>query len=257
MRKGRAKGPKKRKGGVKDHGGEEAASAEPAQEEAKPVTPLITTEKSIEIGQADEKVDVASKSKPRAPPGSAASLMMASLQKAPSNESRPSIPAKSPLITSPKRPADTSTEPPQVRSVDSTAPPQNDIPDFKGFSSNKKSTPSIRQVEDNKENAGEGSPSVKSAASLWGKQASSKKVEPLAQIQLPSKKDEEAAMRSAGLLASSPSRPGSRDGLGIKDGTSNGNTSRPTTPSTVPAKPAKPSKSISGQLQEASPNKGT
>jgi hypothetical protein len=64
-------------------------------------------------------------------------------------------------------------------------------------------------------------------------------------------------MRSAGLLASSPSRPGSSNGLGIKDTTGNGNTSRPSTPSHIPTKPVKPSKAVSGQLQEASPNKGT
>jgi hypothetical protein len=257
MRKGRAKGPKRRKGGAKDVDTETTAPAEPANEQVEPVTRQITTEKSIEVGQADEKIDIASKPKPRAPPGSAASVMMASLQKNPSSENKTPLPSKSPAIASPNQSADTSLVPPQVRSVDSPVPQQKNIPDVKGFSSNKKSTPSIRQLEDNKENAGEGSPSVKSAASMWGKQASSKTMEPPAQIKLPSKKDEEAAMRSAGLLASTPSQPGSSNGLGIKDANGNGNTSRPSTPSSVPAKPAKPSKSVSGQLQEASPNKGT
>jgi hypothetical protein len=257
MRKGRAKGPKRRKGGAKDVGAEASVPAEPAKEEEKPVIPPTTIEKPFEMGQADAKVDVASKPKPRALPGSAASVMMASVKKTASNESKPSIPAKSPSIASPKQPADTSAVSPQVKSIDAAAPPQNDIPDFKGFSSNKKSTPSTRQLEDNKENAGEDSPSVKSAASMWGKQTSPKKMEPPAQIPLPSRKDEEAAMRSAGLLASSPSQPGSSNGLGIKDTTGNGNTSRPSTPSHIPTKPAKPSKAVSGQLQEASPNKGT
>jgi hypothetical protein len=143
----------------------------------------------------------------------------------------------------------------QSRSVE--APPQqNDIPEFKGFGSIKKRTPAVSQLEDDKENAGEGSQSVKSTISMWGKQTPSKKLEPPSQIQLPSKKDEEAAMRSVGLLASSPSRPGSSNGLGIKTESANGDKSTPSTPSNMPPKPSKPSKSVSGQLQEASSNRG-
>jgi hypothetical protein len=182
--------------------------------------------------------------------------MMASLQKAPSSESKPSIPAKSPSISSPKPSTDTSTVLSQSRSVEAPAP-QNDIPEFKGFGSIKKRTPAMSQLEDDKENAGEGSPSVKSAISVWGKQTPSKLMEPPSQIQLPSRKDEEAAMRSAGLLASSPSRPGSSNGLGIKAEGASGDKGTPSTPSNMPPKPNKPSKSVSGQLREASPNKGT
>lgn len=258
MRKGRAKGPKRRKAGAKDV---ETDPTVPAASEGQPVeSTLLTstsTEKLIEPFQSDREPEVTPKLKPRAPPGSAASIMMPSLHKAPSSESKPSIPAKSPPIVSPKLPAEISTPAAHIKPADSPAPRRNDIPEFKGFGSAKKAASSFKQLEDNKEKAGEASPSVKSAASIWGRQPSPKKAEPPSQIQLPSKKDEEAAMRSAGLLASSLSRPGSSNGLGIKDASTNGNSGTPSTPSTAPVKPAKSSRAVSGQLQEASPNKGT
>jgi hypothetical protein len=257
MRKGRAKGPKRRKGGARDVESEPAASAEPESETKKTVAEASSVAgQTIGPINAGETVESAPQPKPQAPPGSAASIMMASLQKAPSSESKPSIPAKSPSISSPKPSTDTSTVLSQSRSVEAPAP-QNDIPEFKGFGSIKKRTPAMSQLEDDKENAGEGSPSVKSAISVWGKQTPSKLMEPPSQIQLPSRKDEEAAMRSAGLLASSPSRPGSSNGLGIKAEGASGDKSTPSTPSNMPPKPNKPSKSVSGQLREASPNKGT
>ena len=304
MRKGRAKGPKRRKADVKDVESEPPAASTsttpPTTDDVAPILPstdkLIepsqmdgladvapkskprappgssasimmaslkktpsasestatsaSTEKLIEPSAPDKLVDTTPKSKPRAPPGSAASVMMGSLKKTPSNESKPSVPAKSPSIVTPKLPAESTAPSIHNKSAETDAVPKTDVPEFKGFTSMKKSTPSWRQFEDNKENTGESSPSVKSAASRWGQPSTSKKTEPPGQIQLPSKKDEEAAMRSAGLLASSPSRPGSSNGLGIK------NDSTPSTPLNVPAKPLKSSRAISGQLQEASPNKG-
>ena len=247
MRKGRAKGPKRRKGGARDVESEPAASAEPESETKKTVTPAPPA--------ASETAESVPKPKPQAAPGSAASIMMGSLKKAPSSEIKPSIPAKSPSISSPKPSTDATTLPSQSKPVEAQ-PPQNDIPEFKGFGSIKKRTPAMSQLEDDKENVGEGSPSVKSAISVWGKQTPSKQMEPPSQIQLPSRKDEEAAMRSAGLLASSPSRPGSSNGLGIKNEDAAGNSSTPSTPLNMPPKPNKPSKSVSGQLLEASPNKG-
>lgn len=252
------------------------------------------------------------KAKPKAPPGSAASIMMASLQKSPPDEpskpatplkgasaispepSKPAAPAKSPDLSSkpsleekptaakpsastpkpallgaramqskpvtPAKSSTPSTPAPTVAEgpIDST---QTQVPDFKGFGSMKRSSPSkaspaIRLVEDNKENVEEGSPSVKSAASMWGRQSPPKRAEAPGQIQLPSKKDEEAAMRSAGLLASSPSRPGSRDGLGIALEQSKPPMQTPPLSAGAPPKPTKSSRSVSGQLMEASTNKG-
>ena len=147
--------------------------------------------------------------------------------------------------------------PSQERSIDTEPSAQkSEVPEFKGFGSVKKPSSTIRQLEDDKENAGESSPSVKSTVSMWGKQPSPKKADMPSQIQLPSKRDEEAAMRSAGLLASSPSRPSSRNGLGIALEKSNGSVETLTASAHVPPKPAKSSRSVSGQLQEASPNKG-
>jgi hypothetical protein len=136
-----------------------------------------------------------------------------------------------------------------------SAQQSNDIPEFSGFSSAKKSTPALRLVDENKENAGEASPSVKSSASTWGKPPSPKKTATPAQIQLPSRKDEEAAMRSAGLLASSPSRPGSSNGLGISEESAGASTEKLSVTS-PPQKPEKSSQAISGQLQEASSSRG-
>ena len=283
MRKGRAKGPKRRKGGARDVESEPAAPAEPEPERKEAVTEATSAAtRTIEPSDAGEALEPKPKPKPQALPGSAASIMMASLKKTssedkpaipaksplmsspkpsadiskvPPSETKPSIPAKSPSISTPKPSTDTSTMLSQSKSV-GAPPPQNDIPEFKGFGSIKKRTPATSQLEDDKENAGEGSPSVKSTISMWGKQTPSKQTEPPSQIQLPSRKDEEAAMRSAGLLASSPSRPGSSNGLGIKTESTNGDRSTPSTPLNMPPKPNKPSKSVSGQLQEASPNKG-
>lgn len=253
MRKDRAKGPKRRKAGARDVETETSAPVAPG--EPQPALTPSATEDLVESSRTEELVYTTPKPKPRAPPGSAASIMMASLKKAPSNESKPSIPAKNPSIASPKLPAEPATSSTPVKAVESPAP-KADVPDFKGFSSAKKPGPAFREFDNNKENGGGSSPSVKSAASKWGQPSMTKRTEPPAQIQLPSKKDEEAAMRSAGLLASSPTRPGSSNGLAIKSNAANGGSSSPSTPSTAPARPSKPSRAVSGQLQEASPNKG-
>ena len=273
MRKGRAKGPKRRKGGAKDTETEVPAEAESIsrREAVTAESPPLAEVSAPEPGKADEGADATPKPKPRAPPGSAASVMMASLQKSPvpvqkqaepksatpfkslnstNSDSKPATPAKSPAHSS------TST-PLQNKSGDVASTSQSGkVPDFKGFGSTKRPTPAVRQLEDDKENSGEGSPSVKSTVSIWGKQSPPKKAETPAQIQLPSKKDEEAAMRSAGLLASSPSRPGSRNGLGISTEKGNGSIDPTASSANVPPKPAKPSRSVSGQMLEASPNKG-
>ena len=294
MRKGRAKGPKRRKGGTKDAEAEmdtSAATESNKQAETLEVSTLGETS-TPKSEQPVEKSAPIQQPKLRALPGSASSVMMAALQKSPPPMQKqtevvkptkefkefksPAVSSPKPSIDKPSMSANSLTvvaskpipEKPtapakspvvSARAIPSsdkpTAPPRTDVPDFRGFATGQNSTPAIR-LEDNKENTGESSPSVKSTASRWGRQAALKQAEPPTQIQLPSKKDEEAAMRSAGLLASSPSRPASRNGLGISVEKSNGSVETPPTSAKMPPKPLKSSRSVSGQLREASPNKG-
>jgi hypothetical protein len=136
---------------------------------------------------------------------------------------------------------------------DKPATPLKDaVPEFKGFGSRVGRQPALGAEED-KENKPSSSPSVKDTASAWGRKKTYMPLGSPSQIQLPTRKDEEAAMRSASLLASSParspSRPDSRGGLGI--------TSPVASPSpALPPKPAKSSRVVSGQLKEVFPNKG-
>ncbi|KAK3705008.1 hypothetical protein LTR37_013525 [Vermiconidia calcicola] len=292
VRKGRAKGPKRRKGGARDTEDETMA---PLTSESPPTTsnnPSPVQPSAPRIETAPEGLFATEKPKPQAPPGSAASLMRASLQKSPAprqkqtepekpatpvessavlvagpREMKPSVPTKSPSFSSTKQREDQPAI--NTRSPATTAAPnalpdkagdhqsvRNDVPEFKGFRAAQRPGPSIR-VEDDKENVGESSPSVKSVASMWSRQPQPKKSEPPAQIQMPSRKDEEAAMRSAGLLASSPSRPGSSNGLGISVNKNENRTQTPPAFAGGPPKPSKPSRAVSGQLQEASLNKDT
>ena len=227
MRKGRARGPKKRQQGGK-------SAATPAQEQTAVASqPKLSPEPQPEPEPAMETPAPLQPQKPRAPPGSAASVMMASLrgtpkpQESPQESEKPSPPVKKPSIS--VKPAETSP-----------APSKDAVPEFKGFGSFKKTAPSS-QADDNKENSDDTAPAVKSASSFWVNQSAPKRAEAPPQIQLPSKKDEEAAMRSAGLLASSPARTGST----------------PPASTGAPPKPSKPSRVVSGQLGEASPNRGT
>jgi hypothetical protein len=131
-------------------------------------------------------------------------------------------------------------------------PLKDEVPEFKGFGSRVGRQPALGAEED-KENKPSSSPSVKDSASAWGRKKTYMPLGSPSQIQLPTRKDEEAAMRSASLLASSParspSRPDSRGGLGIS--------SPVASPSpALPPKPAKSSRVVSGQLKEVFPNKG-
>jgi hypothetical protein len=138
----------------------------------------------------------------------------------------------------------------RVPSDKPATPLKDDVPTFTGFGSRVgRST----TADEDKENTNSSSPSVKDAASTWGRKKTYLSTGAPSQIQLPTRRDEEAAMRSASLLASSPgrspSRPGSSNGLGI--------TSPIASPSpALPPKPAKSSRTVSGQLKEALPNKG-
>ncbi|KAK3071703.1 hypothetical protein LTR53_008169 [Teratosphaeriaceae sp. CCFEE 6253] len=331
MRKGRAKGPKKRKGGAAEPASEETvAEAEPAPmvSETKPqlddepalfvpsfrarappgsaASLMMASLKKSTLPQQpvadmglpdatptlpdpkneDEPVLSVPSFKPRAPAGSAASLMTASLRGAqlpqPSEQasSRPATPAQ-PLMPKPAEQASSKPATP-AKSFDSFVRPEprgtpakpsslsskpsempgpaskSDTPDFGGFRSTYRAAPTPK-VEDDKENSSETLPSVKSAASFWGRQPSPKKADAPPQIHLPSRRDEEAAMRSAGLLASSHSRPGSSssssNGLGITVDKRTGSLATPPGSAGLPPRPSRSSRTVSGQLLDSSPNR--
>lgn len=296
MRKGRASGPKRRKAG----GAKEPTSQPEVTPEQQPEPAAPRVEKAPQPEPAVKAIEpLSTPTKPTAPPGSSASLMMASLRERPGppkvteHDSKPATPARSPAVTAKKpvpeqegkpttparSPAIIAMKPqverlatpartpsaaprgprtPEPSTINQTPKQGSEVPDFGGFRSMKQSTPAQQhRADDNKENSEETTPSVKSAASFWSRQPAPKNNEAPPQIQLPNKKDEEAAMRSAGLLASSPARPSSRNGLGISTDQSKGDVSTPPTSAGLPTKPSKPSRAVSGQLMESSPNRGT
>ncbi|GAB7361829.1 hypothetical protein MBLNU230_g1871t1 [Neophaeotheca triangularis] len=253
MRKGRAKGPKKRKGGAKAASEEQASAlsrTEPlinvAKSDAKsPVPPTKST--AVRAVSASMSPKPLQEEKPAplvASPASASPVqekkaalpkpLFASRRPDTQAEIKPATPAKKPSFSlqesTPEKPA---------------VPKKDTIPEFKGFGSIKRSQSSEKQDE-NKENTDSDAPAVKNVASFWSKPPAAKPGQPPSQIELPSKKDEEAAMRSAGLLARSPSRPSSRDEFGAAS---------PPASAGAPPKPSKPSRIVSGQLREASANK--
>ena len=264
MRKGRARGPKKRKPGASAPG---TPALEQLPEQLDP-EPEVGADREVESSAPVHAV------KPQVPPGSAESVMMASLPSRTrttddrAEVSKPALSEASPmnLTTRPQdeKPATPIKSPAAFpkpfsmpgRGMD-TAPhtPKNDAPTFSSFGSTNKPTVAA-PADDNKENTNNTLPSVKTAASFWGRQAPPQQTGAPSQIQLPSKRDEEAAMRSAGLLASSPSRPSSANSLGMSVEKNSRQISTPPTPAGLPPKPAKSSRVVSGQLQEASPNKG-
>ncbi|KAK6007029.1 hypothetical protein QM012_006037 [Aureobasidium pullulans] len=116
-----------------------------------------------------------------------------------------------------------------------------------------KPLPPLNTTEADKEN--QSFSSVKSAASTWGKPAQTTP-QKRAPIELPTKKDEEAAMLSAGLLSNSPRRYNASPklGLGITEDTinqpkrTNGHEQVQSPSTKAPPKPAKSSRVVSGQL---------
>ncbi|KAI7342467.1 hypothetical protein KC336_g23202, partial [Hortaea werneckii] len=188
MRKGRAKGPKKSKRGAAntENPNAQRGAAPPMDEPRSQQKPDAAAESPAEAPAAASEQP----QKPRAPPGSTASIMMASLrganqtQEMSNGSEKPSTPAKSSSLSM------KSTESPKEPAKDS-------VPEFAGFGSFKNKAP-MSSPDDNKENNDESRPSAKSAAAFWNRQASPKRSEAPPQIQLPSQRDEEAAMRSAG-----------------------------------------------------------
>ncbi|KAK0841035.1 hypothetical protein LTR03_010177 [Friedmanniomyces endolithicus] len=321
MRKGRARGPKKRRGGDEASTGEGDANAKE----------VVMAASQAGVKEEDEAPLSVPAVKPRALVGSMAALMAASLEraavprpaeklfekpatpakamsafakpeereaqkpvtpaKAPSAFARteeregqkPATPAKPPSafakpeereVQKPATPAKSLAfsmkpsravqEPPKsdVAKPSRTThePAESNVPIFGGFGSKNRAPPTTKP-EDNKENSDETLPSVKSAASLWGRQPSPKKADAPPQILLPSQRDEEAAMRSAGLLASShsgaSSSNGSSNGLGISvEKRGHGSQATPPGSAGLPPKPMRSSRTVSGQLMEASVNKG-
>ncbi|PNS17366.1 hypothetical protein CAC42_7049 [Sphaceloma murrayae] len=116
------------------------------------------------------------------------------------------------------------------------------------------------RTEEDKENAISTLPSVRNAAAKWGKTEATRTSSPRGTpIRLPSKADEEAAMRSAGLLSNTPLRYKSAkpDGLGISTSTSDSPTSgrfplSPPSSGGTPVRPAKSSRVVSQSLEGAS-----
>ena len=264
MRKDRAKGPKRRKGASATTGalGQGESSLQAGLQSSSPSTvtvfPKGSVNDSVEVQsrqeiEADDQPSVqvtTEKPKPKALPGSAAALMMQSLNKrqqvgsrspvkeTPTVPSKPATPVKSPSLTSKISPTFERSS-----SIVSSITESPAVPDFQGFGSKK------TKAAENKENTDEKLPSVKSVTSKWGQKPSPQRSETPTQIQLPTRKDEEAAMISAGLLASN--QPESRNGLGTNVEKTTGTAS-----TNLPPKPAKSSRTVSGQLAEASPNKG-
>jgi len=117
-----------------------------------------------------------------------------------------------------------------------------------------KPLPALNTTEADKEN--QSFSSVKGAASMWGKPVQQTTPHKRAPIELPTRKDEEAAMLSAGLLSSSPLRYNASPklGLGITEDTISqpkriGGYEEVQSPSAgAPPKPAKSSRVVSGQL---------
>lgn len=212
--------------------------------QAKPSEGSQSTSPQVD-GPSDSPVP-ATKAKPQARPGSAASVLSASLKKtdvdqqpvgSPTESRRPVAPAKSPSLSSK----------PSINFEKASTDPIP-VPEFKGFGSMKKQRAS-QPADADKENTDDSIAPVKATTSFWGRRTAPNKDGPPSPIQLPTKKDEDAAMRSAGLLASKTGLGITADKTGEKSGT-------PPTSAGLPPKPAKSSRIVSGQLAEASPNKG-
>ena len=237
MRKGRARGPKKRK--------QTGANAESAAIDPETVANPIT-QPQLEAEASTKAPGPILTPKLRAPPGSVASLMASSL---------PSTPKL--LPSEPEKPATLARTPNvPVKSLGLLSTQLSAAtPEIGGFNRRKNPMQSS-QIDDDKENADSNAPSTKAAASLWGRQHSPRRTGTPPQIQLPSKRDEEAAMRSAGLLATSTNQPTSKNGLGISVEKSRAPVLTPPGSAGLPPRPIRSSRSVSGLLQEASANKG-
>ncbi|KAG8624636.1 hypothetical protein KVT40_007703 [Elsinoe batatas] len=262
MTKGRARGPKRRK------------PASSNKEEAKP--PISEPDSSISMPKRSSQRESSPAASARAPiqprPKSiAVRTLSMTLSDKPVEKEKPPTPTKSislPVRTSMSKPAHATrqlheeprpmptlaspfmiTEKPRVEARNNASTSGSSLD-----GSNDRPT---AKTEENKENSSE-VPSVKSAAAKWGKLDTHRANTPRGTpIKLPSREDEEAAMRSAGLLSNSPLRyQGLKpDGLGIS---TSGNDSpksnkyplSPPSSAGMPPKPAKSSRVVSQTLGE-------
>ncbi|KAI5195328.1 hypothetical protein E4T39_08262 [Aureobasidium subglaciale] len=132
--------------------------------------------------------------------------------------------------------------------------PGKALPGMTGTRAQDKPLPPLNTTEANKEN--QSFSSVRGAASMWGKPAQQTTPQKRAPIELPTRKDEEAAMLSAGLLSNSPLRYNAspKQGLGITEESisqpkrGNGYEQVQSPGAGAPPKPAKSSRVVSGQL---------
>jgi hypothetical protein len=237
VRKDRAKGPKRRKAGAKV---EDAPSTAPVME--------VSVTASSQMGSSlNGDVSPTSKPQPQDKPGSLGSVMRSSLSAKVSAE-RLSGSKERMLPVTPKAASGVDSASPAPSAVDQTKPaaPEIAVPEFKGFRSTKWQASSDPAVADKETSIA--LPRVSSVASRWASRMEAQKAEPPLKIPTPSKVDQEAAMKSAGLLAASP---GPKVGSSISV-VPNGDKSASPGP---PPRPAKSSRVVSGQLAEASPNK--
>lgn len=280
MTKNRAKGPKRRKPNAK--------STASAAVEATPEKRLSSVQsiKSAEVLSSSPKSKVPLQPAPKSAAVRAVSINLSQKQPAEEEQRSISTPTKAATKTpdAPKAPA-SSDSPPGLKTVSQVKPlsTPRKLPSsvLQTPSSSTKlaatSTPSTAKVQGSyvastappsestdadKENVS----SVKSAASMWGRQTpgtvSQTRNKP---IELPTRKDEEAALKGAGL--SSPTRNTKPPALGL--GISQSSLGDPakrldkgeypaSPPSTagLPPKPIKSSRIVSGTLRDSRDTKG-
>ena len=264
MTKSRAKGPKRRKPNAS--GAPAAAPAEDAVAKEPAVEPLVKKSRpaSIQISKAATFPSLGSPLQP--PPKSAAvRAVSSSLSAKPSEQDKPTTPQKSASVSLKSTPTpeikvssytahrtSISSTPAAARLSRQVASSAKDAKPHSG------PVPQNTSMEDDKENQNE-LPSVKNAAATWGKRTSSSTPSSRSMpIKLPSKEDEEAALKSAGLLSSSPMRYNASEfGLGIAERDDSPKTSRYASLDRGPPKPAKSSRVVSNSLKEIPASRGT
>ncbi|KAL1302652.1 hypothetical protein AAFC00_003019 [Neodothiora populina] len=226
MTKNRAKGPKRRKPNAKAADSSDKAAPtmsqeqaskviEPAKRQSQTAAPLQPPPKSAAVRTASLRLSSGQFTKAESPttPDSTKSLksvaITASLEPSTATSS-PKTPPKSslPPSTPSKSASLVRSEKPELLKVSGSKSPSVNTVERQA-----KLTVSKEAESDdaNKENR---ATSVKSAASMWGKQAE-RVASRSSPIQLPTKKDEEAAMKSAGLLSNSPLRYSNSPPLGL------------------------------------------
>lgn len=228
MTKNRAKGPKRRKPNAKGAAGETTISKQ--MQSAPTIKSLPLPKPAADIAEPSLNFVEQSTSQSAAEPDSTAP------------EQKIQDPSISVNAAGPLTPIKLSSS--SVRSSSGGPGPSASVPDAVPAK-----THQIQLVGADKENQ---TSSVKNAAAMWGR--TTQRVlsdQRSAPIQLPTKKDEEAALRSAGMLSKSPLRyTGSpTHGLGIIQSPSMGTPQRsqsgipPTSPSPAVAQPPRPMKS--------------